>query len=49
MEAVGSEGDDRMLAAAKPLCSEKKYLSKVRIVRDDFFASAVPEAGLDLV
>lgn len=45
---VGTDVDDRMLAAAQALCDEDA-LANVRVVRDDVFASALPEASFDLV
>jgi SAM-dependent methyltransferase len=47
-EVVGTDVDDQMLQAAKELCSEES-LSNVSIVRDDFFASSLPESSFDLV
>ena len=45
---MGSDVDDQMLEAANGLCAEES-LSNVSIVRDDFFASSLPEAAFDLV
>ena len=47
-EVVGTDVDDQMLQAAKELCSEESF-SNVRIIRDDFFASSLPESSFDLV
>lgn len=47
-DVVGTEIDDRMLTTATALCDEAS-LSNVRIVRDDIFASTLPERSFDLV
>lgn len=47
-EVVGTDIDNRMLAAATALCEEES-LSNVQIVRDDIFASALQERSFDLV
>ena len=47
-EVVGTDVDDRMLAAAQALCDEDA-LANVRVLRDDIFAPALPEASFDLV
>lgn len=45
---VGTDVDDRTLAVARALCDEDA-LANVRVLRDDVFASALPEASFDLV
>ncbi len=45
---VGTDVDERMLAAARALCTEEA-LPNVSTVRDDVFASALPAASFDLV
>lgn len=47
-EVVGTDIDERMLAAARSLCAEE-HLANITVVRDDIFASALPEASFDLV
>ncbi len=47
-EVVGTEIEDRMLIAANGLCEEES-LSNVQIIRDDIFASTLPEQSFDLV
>lgn len=47
-EVVGTDVDDRLLIAANALCEESS-LSNVQIVRDDLFASMLPERSFDLV
>jgi len=47
-EVVGTDVDDTMLAAANTLRDEES-LANVSIVRDDIFASTLPEASFDLV
>ena len=47
-EVVGTDVDDKMLAAAHAWLDEES-LTNVRIVRDDVFASTLPDASFDLV
>lgn len=47
-EVVGTDVDEKMRAAAKALCDEEP-LNNVRIIDDDIFDSALPEASFDLV
>ena len=47
-EVVGTDVDDKMLAAAHALLDEES-LTNVRTVRDDVFASTLPEESFDLV
>lgn len=47
-EVVGTDIDERMLEAARAFCSDES-LANVTVVRDDFFASALPAASFDLV
>src|SRR5579864_9361060 len=47
-EVIGTDIDDKMLAAAHALLDEES-LANVRLVRDDIFASTLPEASFDLV
>jgi SAM-dependent methyltransferase len=45
---VGTDVDERMLAAARRMLDEHG-LTRVELVRDDLFASALPEAAFGLV
>lgn len=47
-EVVGTDVDKKMRAAAEALCEEQS-LENVRIIDDDIFDSALPEASFDLV
>jgi SAM-dependent methyltransferase len=47
-EVVGTDLDEKMLAAARAFCAEQS-LSQVQLLRDDVFASALPPASFDLV
>jgi len=47
-EVVGTDVDDKLLAAAQAFCGEES-LANVSFLRDDFFASSLPAASFDLV
>jgi ubiquinone/menaquinone biosynthesis C-methylase UbiE len=47
-EVIGTDIDEKMLAAASALCNEDA-LANVAVRHDDIFASALPEASFDLV
>lgn len=45
---TATDVDEKLLAAAEALCAEEA-LANVRVLRDDFFATALPPASFDLV
>jgi SAM-dependent methyltransferase len=47
-EVVGTDIDETLLASARSLC-EQERLTNVRLLRDDFFVSALSAASFDLV